>query len=72
MDIFIDQIKKGQINLGKSSANEINLIFSGDYCPVGRADITASGNNQENLFNDLIPVIRSCDISVTNLLPHLS
>ena len=47
--------------------NEIKLLITGDFCPVNRVNNLAISGDYITVFNDLLPIIRRSDLSITNL-----
>jgi poly-gamma-glutamate synthesis protein (capsule biosynthesis protein) len=45
----------------------IKILFTGDFCPVGRNEELVNNHSVNELFNDILPIIRDSDIAVTNL-----
>lgn len=47
--------------------NQVKILVSGDFCPVGRSEDLINNFALNEAFVDLIPIIRESDISITNL-----
>lgn len=47
--------------------DSIYIFISGDFAPRMRVDDAINAGNYQLLFNDILPIIRESDISVTNL-----
>ena len=47
--------------------NQVKILVSGDFCPVGRSENLINNFALYETFGDLIPLIRESDISITNL-----
>jgi len=45
----------------------VKLLFTGDFCPVGRSEDFITALSVEDAFEDLLPIIKESDISITNL-----
>ena len=55
-----------------NSSDGINIIATGDFCPHKRIEGLCLNENYEKIYNDLLPVLRDKDISITNLECPLS
>ena len=49
------------------SENEINILFTGDFCPVNRIEKLALGGKFGAIFNDFIDILHGNDLNVTDL-----
>lgn len=47
--------------------NHIKLLFSGDFCPIGRSEDFINKFSVNDAFGDILPIIRESDIAITNL-----
>lgn len=47
-------------------SNEVSILFTGDYCPINRIAPLSDNNQLGAIFNDLLPIIREADLSITN------
>lgn len=45
---------------------EINILITGDYCPIHRMRRYSEENSFEKIFNDFLPEIQKADFSITN------
>lgn len=45
----------------------IDVLITGDFCPIGRVVPYLNTNNYKELFGDLLPKIQESDLSITNL-----
>lgn len=45
----------------------VSVLVFGDYAPVGRAATLCEASQYDDLFGDLIPVIRGADVAIANL-----
>lgn len=55
-----------------SSSDGINIIATGDFCPHKRIEELCLNKNYAKIYNDLLPLLRDKDISITNLESPLS
>lgn len=46
--------------------NEINILITGDYCPIHRIRKYSEENSFDKIFNDFLPEIQKADLSITN------
>ena len=47
--------------------NNIEIIISGDYCPVGRIGQLSMEQKYSEIYNDALPYLLDKDLSITNL-----
>ncbi len=47
--------------------NKINILVTGDFYAGHRIDDLISQDRFDEIYNDFLPVIRSCDIAISNL-----
>ena len=47
--------------------NEIKIFISGDFRPIGRINKLIENQNYDLIYNDILPIIKDSDISITNL-----
>lgn len=45
----------------------INVIVTGDFCPIGRIENICKSDRYDGMYGDLLPLLLSTDISITNL-----
>ena len=49
------------------NTDNINVFISGDFAPINRINDLIVMNEYDKIYNDILPVIRESDISITNL-----
>ena len=47
--------------------NEIKIFISGDFAPINRVSDIINQGKHGSLYNDILPLIKEADISITNL-----
>ena len=47
--------------------NQIKILLSGDFCPIGRSENFINEGLLEETFGDILHLIRESDIAITNL-----
>jgi poly-gamma-glutamate capsule biosynthesis protein CapA/YwtB (metallophosphatase superfamily) len=47
--------------------DRVEVLISGDFCPIHRVEALALKGGHEQIFNDLLPPIQQADIAITNL-----
>lgn len=47
--------------------NNIKVFISGDFAPRLRVNDAIRNNDYKSLFNDILPIVKDADISITNL-----
>ena len=67
MSNYLTQIKTGQVKLGNVSSAGINIIFTGDFCPIGRVEKFCLNNEFEKIYGNALPILKDKDLSITNL-----
>lgn len=67
MSNYLIQIKTGQVKLANVSSDEINIILTGDFCPIGRVEKFCLNNEFEKIYGNALPILRDKDLSITNL-----
>ena len=45
----------------------INILISGDFCPINRTEKLAKTGNYKSIYNDYYPVLEENDLTITNL-----
>ena len=45
----------------------LNIVVSGDYCPINRTEKLCSREKYGDIYNDVLPLLKDKDISITNL-----
>ncbi len=46
---------------------EVNIFVSGDFCPINRIEDKILSSFKEDIYGDLLPIIKGADLSITNL-----
>jgi len=64
---YLNQINTGQVKLGNSSSYGINIIFTGDFCPIGRIEKLCLDNEFKKIYGKTLPFLKDKDLSITNL-----
>ena len=67
MSNYLIQIKTGQVKLANVSSDGINIILTGDFCPIGRVEKFCLNNEFEKIYGNALPILRDKDLSITNL-----
>jgi poly-gamma-glutamate synthesis protein (capsule biosynthesis protein) len=67
MNSYLSQIKTGQVKLGNNSSDGIDIIFTGDFCPIGRVETLCLTNKFEKIYGNALPFLKDKDLSITNL-----
>jgi len=67
MNNHLSQIRTKQVKLGDVSSDEISIVFTGDFCPVGRIEKLCLDNAFEKIYGNALPILRDKDLSITNL-----
>lgn len=67
MNSYLSQIKTGQVKLENDSSDGINIILTGDFCPIGRVENLCLKNEFEKIYGDALPILKDKDLSITNL-----
>ncbi len=44
-----------------------NILITGDYCPIGRNQLSIENNEYDSLFGDFLNYSKSSDLAITNL-----
>ena len=56
----------------KNTNDIINIIVTGDFCPVERIESICLNENYQKIFNNALPLLKNKDISIINLECPLS
>lgn len=67
MTNYLSQIKTGEVKLGNNSSDGIDVIFTGDFCPIGRIEKLCLNNEIEKIYGNALPLLKDKDLSITNL-----
>lgn len=67
MTNYLSQIKTGQVKLENDSSDGINIILTGDFCPIGRVEKLCLNNEFEEIYGNALPFLKDKDLSITNL-----
>jgi len=64
---YLNQINTGQVKLENDSSDGINIILTGDFCPIGRIENLCITNEFEKIYGNVLPYLKDKDLSITNL-----
>ena len=64
---YLNQTKTGQVKLENNSSDGINIILTGDFCPIGRIEKLCLNNEFEKMYGGALPILKDKNLSITNL-----
>ncbi len=64
---FFDQIQTGSIEFDHKESSEFVLLVSGDFCPIGRAEEQCLSGRVDEIFSEIMPLLKQNEIAITNL-----
>lgn len=64
---YLEKIKTGRVKLENDSSDGINIILTGDFCPIGRIGTLCLNNEFEKIYDNALPYLKDKDLSITNL-----
>jgi poly-gamma-glutamate capsule biosynthesis protein CapA/YwtB (metallophosphatase superfamily) len=67
MNNYLSQIKTGQVKLKNDISDGIDIILTGDFCPIGRVEKHCLNNEFEKIYGNALPILHDKDLSITNL-----
>ena len=50
-----------------STEDTINVLITGDFCPVGRIEELCIDKEYDKIYNDVLDILKNKDLSITNL-----
>ena len=64
---YLKKIKAGPVKLENDSSDRINIILTGDFCPIGRIEKLCLNNEFEKIYGNALPILKDKDLSIINL-----
>lgn len=64
---YLEKIKAGRVKLENDSSDGINIILTGDFCPIVRIEKLCLNNEFEKIYGNALPYLKDKDLSITNL-----
>jgi len=49
------------------TSKNISIAITGDFCPTGRVEEYCLNNNYKNIYGDVLSILHSSDLAITNL-----